>query len=64
MGLVNEIVAPEQLMARAHAWPTSFLENSPASLRATKELLSGAGTMSRPPDRPRHRAERAHPAEA
>jgi methylglutaconyl-CoA hydratase len=40
MGLVNEIVAPENLMARARALAASLMENSPASLRATKKLLS------------------------
>ena len=40
MGLVNEIVAPEKLMSRAHELAKVLLENSPASLRATKKLLS------------------------
>ena len=40
LGLVNEIVAPEQLMARAHGLAAQLLENSPASLHATKKLLS------------------------
>jgi len=40
LGLVNEIVAPEQLMDRAHELARQLLENSPASLRATKSLLS------------------------
>jgi methylglutaconyl-CoA hydratase len=40
MGLVNEIVAPENLMARARAMAGLLMENSPASLRATKKLLS------------------------
>jgi methylglutaconyl-CoA hydratase len=40
MGLVNEIVAPENLMARARALAGLLMENSPASLRATKKLLS------------------------
>src|SRR4051794_1389808 len=40
LGLVNEIVAPEQLMARAQALAAQLLENSPASLQATKKLLS------------------------
>lgn len=40
LGLVNEIVAPEQLMARAQELARQLLENSPASLRATKSLLS------------------------
>src|ERR1700726_4312830 len=40
MGLVNEIVAPENLMARARELAVLLMENSPASLRATKKLLS------------------------
>jgi methylglutaconyl-CoA hydratase len=40
LGLVNEIVPPERLMARAHELAGQLLENSPASLQATKKLLS------------------------
>jgi methylglutaconyl-CoA hydratase len=40
MGLVNEIVAPENLMVRARELATLLMENSPASLRATKKLLN------------------------
>ena len=40
MGLVNEIVPPENLMARARELAALLLENSPASLRATKKLLN------------------------
>jgi methylglutaconyl-CoA hydratase len=40
LGLVNEIVAPEQLMPRAQELAAQLLENSPASLQATKKLLS------------------------
>jgi methylglutaconyl-CoA hydratase len=40
MGLVNEIVAPENLMMRARGLAGLLMENSPASLRATKKLLS------------------------
>src|SRR5215475_4663110 len=40
LGLVNEIVAPEKLMQRALELAGQLLENSPASLRATKRLLS------------------------
>jgi methylglutaconyl-CoA hydratase len=40
MGLVNEIVAPEALMTRARELGAVLMENSPASLRATKKLLS------------------------
>jgi methylglutaconyl-CoA hydratase len=40
LGLVNEIVAPEQLMPRARELANQLMENSPASLQATKKLLS------------------------
>jgi methylglutaconyl-CoA hydratase len=40
MGLVNEIVAPEKLMTRAGELASTLLENSPASLLATKKLLT------------------------
>ncbi len=39
MGLVNEIIAPENLMTRARELAALLMENSPASLRATKKLL-------------------------
>jgi methylglutaconyl-CoA hydratase len=41
LGLVNEIVAPEQLLPRARELAMQLMENSPASLQATKKLLSG-----------------------
>jgi len=40
MGLVNEVVAPENLMQRARELAALLMENGPASLRATKKLLS------------------------
>jgi methylglutaconyl-CoA hydratase len=40
MGLINEIVAPEALMVRARELAALLMENSPASLRATKQLLN------------------------
>jgi methylglutaconyl-CoA hydratase len=40
MGLVNEIVEPQALMTRVRALAVQLMENSPASLRATKKLLS------------------------
>ena len=40
LGLVNEIVPPENLMARARELAALLMENSPASLRLTKRLLS------------------------
>lgn len=42
LGLVNEIAAPEGLRARARALAAQLMENSPASLRYTKRLLSDA----------------------
>jgi methylglutaconyl-CoA hydratase len=41
LGLVNEVVGPEQLMPRAQELAKQLMENSPASLQATKKLLSG-----------------------
>lgn len=40
LGLVNEIVPPEKLMPRALELAIQLMENSPASLTATKKLLS------------------------
>jgi methylglutaconyl-CoA hydratase len=40
-GLVNEIVAPDQLMPRAIALAKLLMENSPTSVRATKKLING-----------------------
>jgi methylglutaconyl-CoA hydratase len=40
MGLVNEIVAPENLLNRARELASLLMENSPSSLRATKNLLT------------------------
>lgn len=40
MGLVNEIVAPENLITRAQELASQLMENSPTSLRATKKLLT------------------------
>jgi methylglutaconyl-CoA hydratase len=40
LGLVTEIVPLEKLMHRARELAVQLLENSPASLRVTKELLS------------------------
>ena len=39
LGLANEIVAPEQLLQRARDLAADLLQNSPASLLATKRLL-------------------------
>src|SRR5271163_4849664 len=40
LGLINEVIPPESLMARARALAALLVENSPASLRATKQLLT------------------------
>jgi methylglutaconyl-CoA hydratase len=40
-GLVNEIVAAEDLMPRAVALARSIMENSPSSVRLTKKLING-----------------------
>ena len=40
LGLVGEIVAPENLMPRARELAALLMQNSPASLRATKQLLT------------------------
>src|SRR6202035_641993 len=40
IGLINEIVSAGDLMARARALALQLMENSPASLLATKHLLS------------------------
>jgi methylglutaconyl-CoA hydratase len=40
MGLVSELVPPENLLARAQELAAQLMENSPASLRATKKLLT------------------------
>ena len=40
-GLVNEIVPPENIVARARELAQLLLENSPSSVRATKKLING-----------------------
>jgi methylglutaconyl-CoA hydratase len=40
-GLVNEVVAAEQLMPRVRQLASQLLENSPSSVRATKKLING-----------------------
>jgi methylglutaconyl-CoA hydratase len=49
IGLVNEVVPAEQLMARAHGLAAQLMENSPASLRYTKGLLSNAARAEMDP---------------
>lgn len=39
MGLVNEVLAPDALLPRAHELAQQLMKNSPASLQATKALL-------------------------
>jgi methylglutaconyl-CoA hydratase len=40
LGLISEIVGPEQLMERVKQLAAQIMENSAASLRATKQLLT------------------------
>jgi methylglutaconyl-CoA hydratase len=40
IGLINEIIAPDKLMTRSRELAALLMENSPASLRATKKLLN------------------------
>lgn len=40
IGLINEVVADENLMTRARELAAQLMENSPTSLRATKQLLT------------------------
>jgi methylglutaconyl-CoA hydratase len=41
IGLVNEIVPPENLMERARALAGEITQNSPSSVRLTKKLING-----------------------
>jgi methylglutaconyl-CoA hydratase len=41
LGLVNEIVPAEQLIASARELASQLMENSPSSVRATKKLVNG-----------------------
>jgi methylglutaconyl-CoA hydratase len=40
IGLVNEVVAPENLMSRARELARQLMENSPSSVRLTKRLIN------------------------
>lgn len=40
IGLITEVIAADQLMTRARSLAAQLMENSPASLRSTKRLLS------------------------
>jgi acetyl-CoA C-acetyltransferase len=39
LGFVNEVVAPEELLATARRWADEIMANSPMSLRASKEIV-------------------------
>jgi enoyl-CoA hydratase len=39
LGLLNEIVEPEELMDRAFSWAGRILANGPLAIRATKESV-------------------------
>lgn len=41
LGLVNEMVGPDQLIKRASELASQLMENSPTSLRLTKKLING-----------------------
>jgi enoyl-CoA hydratase/carnithine racemase len=41
LALVNEVVEPSQLMARARELAAQLMQNSPSSVRATKRLING-----------------------
>lgn len=45
MGLISEIVPADKLMDRAHQLAALLMENSAASLRATKQLLTDHGRV-------------------
>jgi methylglutaconyl-CoA hydratase len=40
-GLVNEVVEPARLLARARELASQLMKNSPSSVRATKRLING-----------------------
>jgi methylglutaconyl-CoA hydratase len=40
LGLINEIAQPDNLMPRAHELASLLMQNSPTSLRTTKQLLT------------------------
>jgi methylglutaconyl-CoA hydratase len=40
-GLVNEVVTPENLLPRARELASQIMENSPSSVRLTKQLING-----------------------
>jgi methylglutaconyl-CoA hydratase len=45
LGLINAVVAPEDLLSRARQLAASLMENSASSLRATKQLLTDHARM-------------------
>src|SRR6202163_1394501 len=62
MGLVNEIVAPENLVKRARELAALLMENSPASLRATKKLLNDHARAELDSDQKSTRLNSSHQA--
>jgi crotonobetainyl-CoA hydratase len=46
MGLVNEVVPGEELMAAAERWANQILECSPLSIRLTKEAVYSGLSLS------------------
>ena len=46
MGLVNKVVAPEELMAEATRWAQRLARNAPQAMAATKEVAVRSQAMS------------------
>ena len=46
MGLVNETAPKESVLARALEMAEAMAANAPSSLKLTKELLAGVGSLS------------------
>ena len=46
-GMVNKVMAPEDLQAYTLSWAQSLAARSPLSLKFTKKIMRQAGTMSR-----------------
>lgn len=45
LGIVNKVVAPEQLMEEAYSWAKRLLRLSPLALRAAKKAINSAWNM-------------------
>src|SRR5260370_22385395 len=45
IGLVNEVVKPDRLMAQARELAAQLIENSPSSVRSAKKLINGFISM-------------------